>query len=98
MGLLDYLPEINVPLGQDAAELSPVDLLNSRDTFLQAPPLDLPHVKHGKVEAYFAVLITLYHIRKLLSSHGIRPASEMLEEKLRQGYVFDDFRFSNMKI
>ncbi|XWS24799.1 hypothetical protein CRYUN_Cryun27aG0015700 [Craigia yunnanensis] len=106
---------IEVPLGQDAAEvnnwllevirpyvarlhaigliqnrdyqtLSPVDLLNSRDKFRQAPPLDLPHVKHGEVEAYFAVLITLYHIRKLLSSHGIRPAYEMLEEKLRQGH------------
>ncbi|XP_017981036.1 PREDICTED: uncharacterized protein LOC18592978 isoform X1 [Theobroma cacao] len=105
---------IEVPLGQDAAEvnnrllevirpyvarlhvvgliqnrdyqtLSPVDLLNSRDKFRQAPPPDLPHVKHGEVETYFAVLITLYHIRKLLSSHGIRPAYEMLEEKLRQG-------------
>ncbi|XVF63305.1 hypothetical protein PTKIN_Ptkin09bG0077300 [Pterospermum kingtungense] len=106
---------IEVPLGQDAAEvnncllevirpyvarlhavgliqnrdyqtLSPVDLLNSRDKFRQAPPADLPHVKHGEVEACFAVLITLYHIRKLLSSHGIRPAYEMLEEKLQQGY------------
>lgn len=69
-------------------QLSPVDLLNSRDKFRQAPPQDLPHVKHGEVEAYFAVLITLYHIRKLLLSHGIRPAYEMLEEKLRQGYIF----------
>lgn len=70
---------------RDYQTLSPVDLLSSRDKFRQAPPLDLPHVKHGEVEAYFAVLITLYHIRKLLSSHGIRPAYEMLEEKLRQG-------------
>ncbi|XP_038996507.1 DEAD-box ATP-dependent RNA helicase FANCM-like isoform X5 [Hibiscus syriacus] len=70
---------------RDYQTLSPVDLLNSRDKFRQAPPLDLPQVKHGEVEAYFAVLITLYHIRKLLSSHGIRPAYEMLEEKLRQG-------------
>ncbi|OMP00248.1 hypothetical protein COLO4_12801 [Corchorus olitorius] len=106
---------IEVPLGQDAAEvnnrllevirpyvarlhaiglvqnrdyqtLSPVDLLNSRDKFRQAPPPDLPHVKHGEVEVCFAVLITLYHIRKLLSSHGIRLAYEMLEEKLRQGH------------
>ncbi|KAK8542499.1 hypothetical protein V6N12_015095 [Hibiscus sabdariffa] len=71
---------------RDYQTLSPVDLLNSRDKFRQAPPPDLPHVKHGEVEAYFAVLITLYHIRKLLSSHGIRPAYEMLEEKLRQGH------------
>ncbi|XP_039012224.1 DEAD-box ATP-dependent RNA helicase FANCM-like [Hibiscus syriacus] len=70
---------------RDYQTLSPIDLLNSRDKFRQVPPPDLPHIKYGEVEAYFAVLITLYHIRKLLSSHGIRPAYEMLEEKLRQG-------------
>lgn len=68
-------------------QLSPVDLLNSRDKFRQAPPPDLRQVKFGEVEAYFGALITLYHIRRLLSSHGIRPAYEMLEEKLKQGYV-----------
>ena len=61
-------------------------MLNSRDKFRQAPPPELPQVKYSEVEGYFGVLITLYHIRKLLSSHGIRPAHEMLEEKLRQGY------------
>lgn len=66
-------------------QLSPCDLLNSRDKFRQAPPPELSHVKYGEVEGYFGVLITLYHIRKLLSSHGIRPAHEMLEEKLKQG-------------
>ncbi|KAG9444162.1 hypothetical protein H6P81_015502 [Aristolochia fimbriata] len=70
---------------RDYATLSPCDLLNSRDRFRQAPPLSLPHAKHGEIEAYFGVLITLYHIRKLLSSHGIRPAYEMLEEKMQQG-------------
>lgn len=44
-------------------------------------------MKYGEVEGYFGALITLYHIRKLLSSHGIRPAHEMLEEKMQQGYV-----------
>ncbi|XP_021847938.1 DEAD-box ATP-dependent RNA helicase FANCM isoform X2 [Spinacia oleracea] len=72
--------------GRDPQTLSPCDLLNSRDRFRQAPPPDLSHVKCSEVEGYFGVLITLYHIRKLLSSHGIRPAHEMLEEKLRQGY------------
>ncbi|XP_031736810.1 DEAD-box ATP-dependent RNA helicase FANCM isoform X5 [Cucumis sativus] len=66
-------------------ELSPCDLLNSRDKFRQAPPPVHPHIKYHDVEGFFGVLITLYHIRKLLSSHGIRPASEMLEEKLQQG-------------
>ncbi|KAK3036008.1 hypothetical protein RJ639_031181 [Escallonia herrerae] len=70
---------------RDFQTLSPCDLLNSRDKFRQAPPEDLPHMKYGEVEGYFGVLITLYHIRKLLSSHGIRPACEMLEEKLKQG-------------
>ncbi|XP_021748294.1 DEAD-box ATP-dependent RNA helicase FANCM-like isoform X2 [Chenopodium quinoa] len=72
--------------GRDFQTLSPCDLLNSRDKFRQAPPPELPQVKYSEVEGYFGVLITLYHIRKLLSSHGIRPAHEMLEEKLRQGY------------
>ncbi|CDP18879.1 unnamed protein product [Coffea canephora] len=65
--------------------LSPCDLLNSRDKFREAPPENLPHIKYGEVEGYFGVLITLYHIRKLLSSHGIKPAFEMLAEKLQQG-------------
>ncbi|KAL9229067.1 hypothetical protein vseg_004583 [Gypsophila vaccaria] len=71
---------------RDFQTLSPCDLLNSRDKFRQAPPPELAPTKYGEVEGYFGVLITLYHIRKLLSSHGIRPSHEMLEEKLRQGY------------
>ncbi|KAG6578303.1 DEAD-box ATP-dependent RNA helicase FANCM, partial [Cucurbita argyrosperma subsp. sororia] len=70
---------------RDYRTLSPCDLLNSRDKFRQAPPPVHPHIKYQDVEGYFGVLITLYHIRKLLSSHGIRPASEMLEEKLQRG-------------
>ncbi|KAI3464359.1 hypothetical protein Pfo_021022 [Paulownia fortunei] len=70
---------------RDFQTLSPCDLLNSRDKFRQEPPLDLPHTKYGEIEGYFGVLITLYHVRKLLSSHGIRPAFEMLDEKLKQG-------------
>lgn len=70
-----------------SCQWSPCELLNSRDKFRQAPPSSLPHVKYGEVEGCFGVLITLYHIRKLLSSHGVRPAYDMLQEKLRQGYV-----------
>ncbi|CAK9162502.1 unnamed protein product [Ilex paraguariensis] len=77
---------IGVLQNRDFRTLSPCDLLNSRDKFRQAPPQNLPHMKYGEVEGYFGVLITLYHIRKLLSSHGIRPTSEMLEEKMHQGY------------
>ncbi|XP_011001109.1 PREDICTED: putative ATP-dependent RNA helicase mfh2 [Populus euphratica] len=69
---------------RDYQTLSPPDLLNSRDKFRRAPPLDLPQNRYGEIEACFGGLITLYHIRKLLSSHGIRPAYEMLEEKLKQ--------------
>ncbi|XP_073148428.1 DEAD-box ATP-dependent RNA helicase FANCM isoform X2 [Henckelia pumila] len=69
----------------DVQMLSPFNLLNSRDKFRQEPPVDLPHMKYGEIEGYFGVLITLYHVRKLLASHGIRPAFEMLEEKLKQG-------------
>lgn len=67
-------------------QLSPCDLLNSRDQFRKMPPKGLPQVKFGEIEGFFGVLVTLYHLRKLLSSHGIKPAFEMLEEKLKQGY------------
>ncbi|KAL0800482.1 hypothetical protein Bca101_055657 [Brassica carinata] len=89
---------IQVPLGKDADEvskrlldvirpyaLSPHELLMARDKFREAPVPGIPHISHGDVESCFAALITLYHIRKLLSSHGIRPAYEMLEEKLQEG-------------
>lgn len=72
-------------------QLSPHEVLMERDKFRQAPLSGLPHVNHGDVESCFAALITLYHIRKLLSSHGIRPAYEMLEEKLQEGYVHTCF-------
>lgn len=77
-------------------QLSPCELLNLRDKFRQAPPPNLPHIKYNEVEGYFGVLITLYHIRKLLSSHGIRPAYEMLEEKLKQGYVLVHLLFLHL--
>ncbi|KAL7118213.1 hypothetical protein ACP275_03G121300 [Erythranthe tilingii] len=70
---------------RDIQTMSPHDFLISRDRFRQEPPQDLPHIKYGEIEGYFGVLITLYHIRKLLSSHGIRPAFEMLDDKIKQG-------------
>lgn len=79
------LVSLGVLYNKDSATLSPLELLNSREKFRQAPPESLPQEKCGEVEGYFGVLITLYHIRKLLSSHGIRPAFEMLDEKLREG-------------
>ncbi|KAI6691254.1 hypothetical protein NL676_028082 [Syzygium grande] len=79
------LNAMGILLNRDYQALSPSDLLNSRDKFRQAPPPELPQLKYGEVERFFGALITLYHIRKLLSSHGIRPAYEMLEEKLHQG-------------
>ncbi|KAL3641437.1 hypothetical protein CASFOL_016405 [Castilleja foliolosa] len=71
---------------RDFQTYSPPDFLNSRDKFRREPPQDLPHTKFGEIEGYFGVLITLYHVRKLLSSHGISPAFEMLDEKLKQGH------------
>ncbi|KAL9858727.1 DEAD-box ATP-dependent RNA helicase FANCM [Arabidopsis thaliana] len=79
------LKNFGVNLNRDIQTLSPHEVLMARDKFRQAPLPGLPHVNHGDVESCFAALITLYHIRKLLSSHGIRPAYEMLEEKLKEG-------------
>jgi Fanconi anemia group M protein len=66
-------------------QLSPCVLLEMREKFRQGHMQDLSHINSGDVEGYFGVLITLYYIHKLLSSHGIRPAHEMLERKLKQG-------------
>ncbi|KAK9929810.1 hypothetical protein M0R45_026891 [Rubus argutus] len=83
-----YLTRLNV-IGvlpnRDAQTWSPGELLKSREKFRQAPPPDFPQFKYGEIEGCFGVLLTGYHILKLLSSHGIRPAYEMLEEKLKQG-------------
>ncbi|KAL0700390.1 hypothetical protein Bca4012_056512 [Brassica carinata] len=79
------LKNFGVILNRDYQTLSPHELLMARDKFREAPVPGIPHISHGDVESCFAALITLYHIRKLLSSHGIRPAYEMLEEKLQEG-------------
>ncbi|WZY94193.1 hypothetical protein YC2023_066522 [Brassica napus] len=79
------LKNFGVILSRDYQTLSPHELLMARDKFREAPVPGIPHISHGDVESCFAALITLYHIRKLLSSHGIRPAYEMLEEKLQEG-------------
>ncbi|CAI0556807.1 unnamed protein product [Linum tenue] len=79
------LSAVGLLQNRDCQTLSPPDLLNSRDKFRRAPPQDLPQNKFGEIEACFGGLLTLYHIKRLLSSHGIRPAYEMLKEKLEQG-------------
>ncbi|KAL1213502.1 DEAD-box ATP-dependent RNA helicase FANCM [Cardamine amara subsp. amara] len=79
------LKNFGVNLNRDYQTLSPHELLMARDKFRQAPLPGVPHISHGDVESCFSALITLYHIHKLLYSHGIRPAYEMLEEKLQEG-------------
>jgi len=66
-------------------QLSPCVLLEMREKFRQGHMQGPSHINHGDVEGYFGVLISLYYIHQLLSSHGIRPAFEMLERKLKQG-------------
>ncbi|KAM0049691.1 putative RNA helicase [Helianthus debilis subsp. tardiflorus] len=80
------LADFGVLPKRDPQTLSPVDFLRSRENFRQFPPQDLDPVKYPEVEGSLGVLITLYHIRKLVSAHGIRPAFEMLEDKLKQGH------------
>ncbi|KAK4341008.1 hypothetical protein RND71_039509 [Anisodus tanguticus] len=55
--------------------------------FREAPPQNLPQVKFQEIDGLYGVLITLSHIVKLLSSHGIKSAFEMLEEKLQSKFV-----------
>ncbi|XP_020253800.1 uncharacterized protein LOC109830850, partial [Asparagus officinalis] len=90
--LLEAMQPINAQLlsyrvlyYRDAATLSPCELFNLRDKFRQAPPSGLDQSKNKVIEGGFAMLITLCHIRKLLTSHGVRPAYEMLADKLQSG-------------
>ncbi|KAI4332333.1 hypothetical protein L6164_017253 [Bauhinia variegata] len=80
------LTALGVLQNRDYRTLSPCELLEIREKFRQAPPQGVSHVNNVDVEGYFGVLITLYYIHKLLSSHGIRPAYEMLERKLKEGF------------
>ncbi|XP_045830757.1 DEAD-box ATP-dependent RNA helicase FANCM isoform X1 [Trifolium pratense] len=80
------LTKIGAIQNRDYRTLSPCVLLEMREKFRQGHMQDLSHINSGDVEGYFGVLITLYYIHKLLSSHGIRPAYEMLERKLKQGF------------
>ncbi|MED6114318.1 hypothetical protein PIB30_079116 [Stylosanthes scabra] len=77
------LNAIGVIQNRNYRTLSPCALLEIREKFRQGHRQDLSNVD---VEGYFGVLITLYYIHKLLSSHGVRPAQEMLERKLKQGF------------
>nr|GEU83199.1 DEAD-box ATP-dependent RNA helicase FANCM isoform X2 [Tanacetum cinerariifolium] len=70
---------------RDVQTLSPLDFLTSREKFRQAPPPGVPISMHNEMEGIYGILISLLHIRRLLSAHGIRPAFEMLEDKLKQG-------------
>ncbi|KAI3780438.1 hypothetical protein L2E82_10419 [Cichorium intybus] len=88
------LSNLGVLPKRDPHTLSPHDYLTSRDKFRQAPPQNLHSLSSGEVEGIFGVLIAFCHIRKLLSSYGIRSAFEMLERKLNQGF-FARFVSSN---
>lgn len=76
---------LGVFYSKDVTKLTPFEFLTARDKFRQSPPAYLAQPQYGEVEAYFGAAITLYHIYKLLFSHGIRPAFEMLQQKLQQG-------------
>ncbi|XP_050888499.1 DEAD-box ATP-dependent RNA helicase FANCM isoform X2 [Lathyrus oleraceus] len=84
--IVTKLTNIGAIQNRDYRTLSPCVLLEMRDKFRQGQMQDPSHNNYIDVEGYFGVLITLYYIHKLLSSHGIRPAYEMLERKLKQGF------------
>ncbi|MCE3051910.1 hypothetical protein HAX54_051179, partial [Datura stramonium] len=81
--LVTRLRAYGLPVNRDRRTLSPHLILDSRSRFREAPPQNLPQVKFQEIDGLYGVLITLSHIVKLLSSHGIKSAFEMLEEKLQ---------------
>ncbi|CAK9227008.1 unnamed protein product [Sphagnum troendelagicum] len=83
--LIAKLCDLGVFYTRDLARISPYELIMARDKFRQAPPDSLHQGQYREVECGFGGAITLCHILKLLHSHGIRPALEMLLTKLHQG-------------
>ncbi|PWA45681.1 DEAD/DEAH box RNA helicase family protein [Artemisia annua] len=82
---IDKLSRHGIFQKRDVQTLSPLDFLTSREKFRQAPPPAVPLSMHNEMEGIYGILISLLHIRRLLSAHGIRPAFDMLEDKLKQG-------------
>nr|XP_043613922.1 DEAD-box ATP-dependent RNA helicase FANCM [Erigeron canadensis] len=82
---VDKLKSYRVFPNRDYQTISPIDYINARDEFRKAPPKDLPQHRCREVEGFYSTLITLSHIRKLLSAHGIHPTFVMLEKQLEQG-------------
>ncbi|KAL3701127.1 hypothetical protein R1sor_019149 [Riccia sorocarpa] len=72
---------------RDVARVTPYEVIQARDRFRQAPPPAIPENEYQQVEMYFGLAITLAHIFKLLFTHGMRPAYEMLQEKLEKGVL-----------
>ncbi|CAN4081441.1 unnamed protein product [Withania somnifera] len=81
--LVTRLRAYGLQVNRDCQTLSPHLILDSRSRFREAPPQNLPQVKFQEIDVSYGVLITLSHIVKLLLSHGIKSAFEMLEEKLQ---------------
>lgn len=81
--LVTRLHAYGLQVNRDCRTLSPHLILDSRSRFREAPPQNLSQVKFQEIDGSYGVLITLSHIVKLLSSHGIKSAFEMLEEKLQ---------------
>ncbi|KAK6775748.1 hypothetical protein RDI58_026749 [Solanum bulbocastanum] len=84
--LASRLCAYGLQVNRDYRTLSPHLILDSRSRFHEAPPQNLPQVKFQEIDGLYGVLITLSHIVKLLSSHGIKSAFEMLEEKLQSKF------------
>ncbi|XP_019245999.1 PREDICTED: uncharacterized protein LOC109225698 [Nicotiana attenuata] len=86
--LVNRLNAYGLLLNRDYRTLSPHQVLESRSRFREAPPQNLPQVKFQDIDGLHGVLVTLYHLLKLLSSHGIKSTCEMLEEKLQTNKLF----------
>ncbi|KAJ3671654.1 hypothetical protein LUZ60_007733 [Juncus effusus] len=78
-----FLGSFGLLYRRDISNFSPCEILSIKDKFRKEPPSHVPQEKHQEIENTFFTLITLFHLRKLLSSHGIRPAYEMLVEKFK---------------
>ncbi|OEL13230.1 Fanconi anemia group M protein [Dichanthelium oligosanthes] len=75
-GVIDY---------RDYARWTPYELMKYKDKFKEAPPPNICEVERGQIGRSFVALGSLFHMRKLLLSHGIQQARQFLEEKLKNG-------------
>ncbi|RCV37375.1 hypothetical protein SETIT_8G057700v2, partial [Setaria italica] len=82
---LNRLRDAGVIDHRDYAKWTPFELIKYKDKFKEAPPSNIREKERGEIGRSFVALGSLFHMRKLLWSHGIQQAHQFLEESVNKG-------------